>query len=105
MDNIEQKVPQVLINGIGSLNRIEKIISRHMNFSFEDLDQADELREAFGNARTDLFNYNQLVRKSKIQQLQQQQTQTAPDTPDKPNPEMSAVKVSETSDQDAQSDE
>lgn len=103
MDNIEQQVPQVLINGIGSLNRIEKIISRHMNFSFEDLDQADELREAFGNARADLFNYNSLVRKSKIQQLQQQQAQK--EQPQPANPNMSTVKPTESPVEDAQSDE
>ena len=71
MSNTEQQVPQVVVQGIASLNRLEKVVSRNVNFDYDDLDQADEMREAIATCRNDLFNYNNIVRQHKIQQMEQ----------------------------------
>jgi len=78
MKNIDKEVPQVVVNGIGTLNKIEKIIKRSISFDYEDLDQADELRQAIATVRNDLFNYNQIIRNSKIQQMKQQEEANNP---------------------------
>ena len=93
--NIENQVPQVVINGIGALNKAEKIIKRKLTFDFEDLDQADELRQTIATARNDLFNYNQIIRNSKIQQLQQQAESNDTPQPDTPEPDKNPPETTE----------
>lgn len=77
----EQNIPDIMAQGINGLQRIEKIVSRNITFDYEDLDQADELRQAINVVRNDLFSYNQALRNSKAQQIQQQQVQQ-PDAKD-----------------------
>lgn len=104
MENIEQQVPQILVQGIKGLQRIEKIVSRNVDFAYDDLDQADELREAINLVRNDLFNYNQAARQTKIQQLQQQQAQQQA-TPELPEAKtMKAVDVNKGITKDVKKD-
>lgn len=88
----EQEIPQVVVQGLSALNRMEKICKRHLNFSFEDVDDAGELNQSIQVIRQDLFNYNQAVRQSQIQKQQQEQRpeaeeKPAPQTEDKPTVE------------------
>ena len=78
MSNTEQQVPQVVVQGIASLNRLEKVVSRNVNFDYDDLDQADGMREAIATCRNDLFNYNNIVRQHKIQQMKQDEQKPSP---------------------------
>lgn len=80
----EQETPQVVIQGLNALNRIQKIVSKQIEFTYNDLDQADDLRQSFQIIQSELANYNNIVRQHQARQAQNQESEVVEETGPKP---------------------
>lgn len=77
MSQQDEEIPQVVINGLDAIARIQKVVSKQIEFSYQDLDQADDLRQAIQVIQNELAQYNQILRQSKQQQQKQQAEEKA----------------------------